>query len=150
MTQSKTPKEELIVAHLIGSKVKGVNSRLVINSIEQAAAYSTVEINMRPGGISEYSKECKYLLPLFRTECGPTGWGISEEVVIDSRTGTPYWIVTLYDGQIAANTWYLEKKKLSFNEVAEYANDVSQELYEKVRGMNSTNWKQVAEALRTK
>ena len=37
MTQSKTPKEEFIMPHLIGAKVKGVDSRPIINSIEEAS-----------------------------------------------------------------------------------------------------------------
>ena len=87
--------------------------------IEQAVRYSKLE-HMSPGGISEWSKEAEYMVLLFETNRARKGWGISEGVYVDVRCDVPYYIVTQYDGQIAATTWYLDKDELTFDQVREY------------------------------
>ena len=109
--------------------------------IEQAARYSKLE-HMRPGGISEWSKEAKYMVLLFETNRARKGWGISEGVYVDVRCDVPYYIVTQYDGQIAAQTWYLDKDELTFDQVREYMRDESEELYEKLKGISASNWRE--------
>ena len=109
--------------------------------IEQAVRYSKLE-HMSPGGISEWSKEAEYMVLLFETNRARKGWGISEGVYVDVRCDVPYYIVTQYDGQIAATTWYLDKDELTFDQVREYMRDESEELYEKLKGISASNWRE--------
>ena len=111
------------------------------HSIEEAAA-DTVFENMHPGGISSWSKDSEYMVYLFSTDRAKKSWGVSEGVYVDTREDVPYYIVTQYDGGIAAQTWYLDKVKLTFEEAEAYAREKSEELYQKYKGINKSNWKE--------
>jgi len=111
------------------------------NGIEQAAAYTRLE-NMRPGGFSNWSEESQYMIFLFETNRAQKGWGVSEGIYVDTRNNVPYYIVTQYDGQITAQTWYLDKDELTFEDVLKYALEESAELYQKLQGISQSNWKQ--------
>ena len=85
---------------------------------------------------------------LFDTNRAQKGWGVSEGVYVDTRNNEPYYIVTQYDGQMAAQTWYLDREKLTFDDVLDYAQAESDELYKKMKGIRASNWRQYVQKKR--
>ncbi len=116
----------------------------LFSSLNEAAAYTRLE-NICPGGISKWSKESEYMILLFPTNRARKGWGVSEGIYVDTRNDQPYYIVLQYDGQIAAQVWYLDKDPLTFDDVLDYAREESEELYQKMQGISRDNWKDYAE-----
>ena len=124
----------------VANQVTDARLNFNFSSIEEAAMHSTLE-NIRPGGLSKYSADAKYLKTLFETNRAEKGWGVSEEVVVDERDNKAYWIVTQYDGQICSNTWYLHRKPLTYSDVQAFAHDESEELFQKFQGVTEENWR---------
>lgn len=126
---------------------KEKDNTIKVTDIQQSvntASSNEVETNMRPGGISEYSKEVsKYLELFYLNSYKYSGWGISENVSIDPVTGKTFYIATQYDGQMAAQTWYLEKSEISYEEVRDLATKYASGDAKKFMGITKDNWRQL-------
>ena len=99
-----------------------------------------IEVPSR-NGLSSFPKESKYFACLFNTNLREERWGKREEVCIDVRSGKPYWLLTQYDGCVFAQTWLIEKRELTYQDVAECARAVSAEVSAKYKDISENSWK---------
>lgn len=126
---------------------KTSSEAIKVENIEQSADIANsngVEKNMHPGGISKRSEEAEKYVDLFWLyDYKYSGWGISEKVCIDPESGQVYYIATQYDGQIAAQTWYLEKSQISYEEMYELAKTYAKDDANKFKDITDSNWKKL-------
>lgn len=113
------------------------------SAITEAERYSELEAvhYLQTGNLkSNYETEKEYLSVLFHSNRAKHGMDISEKVIVDIRNGIPFWIVLHNEDQKHRYKWYLDKIELTYSEVKNYAKDESEELYNKFKDMNETNW----------
>ena len=126
---------------------KTPSEAIKVENIEQSADIANsngVEKNMHPGGISKHSEEAEKYVDLFWLyDYKYSGWGISEKVCIEPESGQVYYIATQYDGQIAAQTWYLEKSQISYEEMYELAKTYAKDDANKFKDITDSNWKKL-------
>lgn len=84
-------------------------------------AHRPVEI-AGPGRSSQYDEESKNFLFLSEAHLADKlEWGQQEYFAVNTETWQPFYILSQYDGCVAAHTWYEIKEPVTWEEVETYA-----------------------------
>lgn len=78
-----------------------------------------------PEGTSQYEEESSSLLFLSDAHlAGELSWGQQEYFAVNTETWQPFYIISQYDGDRVARTWYYVKEAVDWAEVENYGDPV--------------------------